>query len=432
MGRPAERGSAEAMSDDFDPDEFLNAALADEDGPRPAKRKTEDPFAVARRAAAAKSALKQGGAAQALVAAARERSPEARGLLVQGLNELCLKSGVRLSETEKELVFGIFQTLLDTVQTSVRAQLSDHLADREDAPKDLVVRLARDAIEVAEPVLARSLVLEDHDLIEIVSGEGETHQLAVTRRERLSGALTQVLAEGASETVLVALLENDGAEVHEEVMLRIAEDAMDRPALHGPLSKRRDLPMRAARRLYGVVGPQLKEAIEQRLQEAEQSDGPASDPLAQAMAEASARFEADAPAAAPEVGAPGAPGGDPDDFADASRFVSPLGGARPHPRLLVKALTEGRHEEFEKLFGEFAELNRAGVDRILNRAGPEALAIACKAGGMDAQAFGEVLARVMDQDKPEEAARTPTFRKTVAYFDRIDASGAARVLQAWR
>ncbi|MEQ8450040.1 MAG: DUF2336 domain-containing protein [Nitratireductor sp.] len=423
------------MSDDFDPDEFLNAALSDEDeGARPGKRRAEDPFAVARRAAAAKAALGGGGAAQALVAAARERSPEARGLLVQGLNELCLKSGVRLSATEKELVFEIFQTLLDTVQTSVRAQLSDHLADRDDAPKDLVVRLARDAIEVAEPVLARSLVLEDEDLIRIVSAETETHQLAVTRRERLSGALTSALADRASETVLVALLENDGAEVHEEVMLRIAEDALDRPALHGPLSKRRDLPMRAARRLYGVVGPQLKEAIEERLQEAEREVQ--TDPLSQAMADASARFEqsrAGRPADAPPEGpAVGRPGGDPDDLSDAARFASPLGGHRPHPRLLVKALTEGKYETFETLFGEFAQLNAGGVDRILNRAGPEALAIACKAGGMDARAFGEVLARVMDQDAPEEAARTPTFRKTMAYFERIDAAGAARVLQAWR
>jgi len=437
------------MSDDFDPHEFLNAALSEDDaGDRPGKRRAEDPFAAARRAAAAKAALGEGGAAQALVAAARERSPEARGLLVQGLNELCLKSGVRLSESEKDLVFEIFQTLLDTVQTSVRAQLSDHLADRDDAPKALVARLARDAIEVAEPVLARSLVLEDQDLIEIVTAEAETHQLAVTRRERLSGALTSALAEGASETVLVALLENDGAVVHEEVMLRIAEDALDRPALHGPLSKRRDLPMRAARRLYGVVGPQLKEAIEERLQEAEartqaQSDE-GSGSLSQAMADASARFERNHPAgderrdARPDAGAPsaGAPpgvtGGDPDDLTDVARFVSPLGGHRPHPRLLVKALTEGRYDTFETLFGEFAQLNAGGVDRILNRAGPEALAIACKAGGMDSQAFGEVLARVMDQDAPEEAARTATFRKTMGYFERIDAAGAARVLQAWR
>jgi uncharacterized protein (DUF2336 family) len=117
---------------------------------------------------------------------------------------------------------------------------------------------------------------------------------------------------------------------------------------------------------------------------------------------------------------------------DMSRMPSDLGGNRPHPRLLVKALMEGRYEDFETLFGEFAELNAAGVDRILNRAGPEALAIACKAGGMDKQGFGEVLARVMDQDNPAEAARTPAFRKTITYFDRIDASGAARVLQAWR
>lgn len=421
------------MSDDFDPEEFLAAALADEES-HPARRAGAgaDPFEAARKAGSAKAALQQGGAATALLAAARERSPEARGLLIQGLNELCLRSGVSLSERERALVYEIFQALLDSVQTNVRASLSDHLADRADAPRDLVLRLARDAIEVAEPVLARSLVLEETDLVEIVEAQAEDHQLAVTRRERLSETLSEAIAERASETVLIALLENEGAALHEEVMLRIAESAAGRPALHGPLAARRDLPMRAARRLYGVVGPDLKAAIEARLSESETGASPpgdrgaAPDPLSQAMAEASERF------AAADVDPGAAPGPEPDDLADPSRFVGGLGGARPHPRLLVKALAEGRHEEFEKLFGEFAELSAAGVERILHRAGPEALAIACKAGGMDKQSFGEVLARVMDQDRPEEAARTPAFRKIIAYFDRIDAQGAGRVLQAWR
>lgn len=427
-----------AMSDDFDPNEFLNAALADEDrarGDRPADAR--DPFERARRAAAAKAALSQGGAAHALFAAARERSPEARGLLVQGLNELCLKSGVTLSESERALVYEIFGTLLETVQTNVRVSLSDHLADREDAPKDLLLRLARDAIEVAEPVLARSLVLEDEDLVPIVLGEGEDHQLAVTRRRSLSGSLTEALARGDNETVLVAMLSNPGAEVDEEVMIRIAEGAADRPALHGPLAGRQDLSMRVARRLYGVVGPRLKEAIETRLKELEAAGGGGGaekDSLRAALDEANERFAAREAAGfrREDVVESATPSADPDDLADLRAMPSDLGGHRPHPRLLVKALVEGRYEEFESLFGEFAKLSRSGVDRILNRAGPEALAIACKAGGMDKQGFGEVLARVMDQDNPAEAARTPAFRKTITYFDRIDASGAARVLQAWR
>ena len=416
------------MSDDFDPDEFLKAALADEASANASSRAKggADPFEVARKAASAKNAIQTGDAAQALMAAARQRSPEARGLLVQGLNELCLKSGVQMSENERQLVYEIFSALLDTVQVNVRASLSDDLADRDDAPKALITRLARDAIEVAEPVLARSLVLEETDLVEIVQAEPDSHRLAVTRRETLSGTLTQAIAREASEAVLVALLENEGAELHEEVILRIAEDAADRPALHGPLANRKDLPMRAARKLYGIVGPQLKEAIEARLQAVDAGAGGKAKPV-----------EKDTLAAAPEVRAEVDVGGeasdaDPDDLMDMSRMPSDLGGNRPHPRLLVKALMEGRYEDFETLFGEFAELNAAGVDRILNRAGPEALAIACKAGGMDKQGFGEVLARVMDQDNPAEAARTPAFRKTITYFDRIDASGAARVLQAWR
>jgi|GEM_PF-803488 len=435
------------MSDDFDPDDFLNATLADEDEGSSDKKsgKDRDPFAAARKVTAAKNALADSTTATALVAAARKRSPEARGLLVQGLNELCLKSGMQLSDGEKQMVFEIFDRLLQTVQSDVRGTLSEHLADRDDAPKDLITRLARDAIEVAAPILSRSILLGDEDLVSIVQDEAEGHQLAVTRRETLSGVLTEALAQDGSDIVLIAMLENEGAVLHEEVMLRITESAIDRPALHGPLVRRPDLPMRAARRLYSVVDPALKETIEQHMKALEDRPADGSrgdgDSLSAAMADAGKRFDArergdaDAGPAGKSgggVAAPSDPGTDPDDLMDMSRLPSDLGANRPHPRLLVKALMDGDYEEFERLFGEFAELNSGGVDRILNRAGPEALAIACKAGGMDKQAFGEVLARVMDQDKPGEAARTPAYRKTITYFDRIDSSGAARVLQAWR
>ncbi len=398
------------MADDFDSEAFLNAALDGADSSR-GRGGTRDPFQAANRRAAARDAASDRETARTLIEAARTRSPEGYGLLLQGLNEMCLRSGRELSARERDLVFEIFGALITAVELDVRAHVSDTLADRPDMPRDLAVTLAKDAIAVAEPILSRSEALAEADLVAIIEETAETHQLAVTRRPALSGAVTEALARAGSEEVVASMLENANANVPESLMLRLAEDAADRPALHAPLARRPDLPAPAARRLYAVVGDALKQRIAMRLEAQEGTGEPSGGD-------------------APVPDDPDAEGHPDAVMADAASAPTP--GEKPHPRLLVKALTAGDHETFETLFGDFAGLDPPGVDRILNRAGPEALAIACKAGGMSKRDFGEVLSRVMDQDAPAEAARTPAFRKTVDYFGRIDAEGARRVLAAWR
>jgi hypothetical protein len=105
---------------------------------------------------------------------------------------------------------------------------------------------------------------------------------------------------------------------------------------------------------------------------------------------------------------------------------------RPHPRTLVKALKDGDIYRFEELFRDLTDLNAGSVAKVLYDSGPEALAIACKATGVDREVFAEILALLQGGGNPGNFRQQPAFLKTMDYFDRIDRQGAGRVLTTWR
>ena len=72
-----------------------------------------------------------------------------------------------LSERERALMGDILRKLIGDVEKAVRRELAERLAERGDAPRSLVIALANDEFEVAHPLLLKSTVLYDVDLIEI-------------------------------------------------------------------------------------------------------------------------------------------------------------------------------------------------------------------------------------------------------------------------
>ena len=92
------------------------------------------------------------------------------------------------------------------MELGVRRDLAQRLAYRRDVPRDLVVSLANDEINVAYPVLVESVVLEDADLIAIAYNQPASHQIAVTLRERISPDVSGALIESRNVDVIDTLL----------------------------------------------------------------------------------------------------------------------------------------------------------------------------------------------------------------------------------
>lgn len=132
--------------------------------------------------------------------------------------------------------------LLDDPSPLVRHALAAALAASPDAPAAVVHALATDQPEVALPVLERSPLLLDADLVDLVAcGEAAT-QCAIARRWNLPCAVAAAIAEvGAAESCLT-LIENAAAVIAPFSLDRIVERFGHLAAIREALLPRDDLP----------------------------------------------------------------------------------------------------------------------------------------------------------------------------------------------
>lgn len=351
-----------------------------------------------------------------LVDVARSSRREDRSALAEAIGDLCLRTGRNLSNREKSLAYDIVSALIRDVETHVREALSHQLADQRDAPHDLIVTLANDVIDVAKPVIVRSVVLQDDDLVGLIVDKAEEHQIAITERDSLPTKVTDSLVRTENSAVIAAALSNDGAEFTERTMEDLVNLAKEDEALQSPLVNRQDLSGDQARKMYEFVGYAMRKALEEKIDSQGVDVNIDMDKVVdQAVAEALEQDDFYAPLEQPD----GVSGGGSLGF-------------KPHPRLLVGALEQNDLFRFEELFQEVTDLSEQGATRVLYDSGPEAIAIACKAVGFDKKNFGDLLAHLHGGGEAAKYRQTSNYLKIVDYFERIDRSGADRVLSAWR
>jgi hypothetical protein len=131
--------------------------------------------------------------------------------------------------------------LAELVEVEARAHVAKLLAPLERAPGTVVVKLANDRIEVAEPLLEFSNVLSDDDLIDIVAHQSEAHRVAIAGRpsvpERVGDA---IVAHGGSQSV-VRLVRNSGAELGPATLELLVERAVADAEIAADLRGRTDI-----------------------------------------------------------------------------------------------------------------------------------------------------------------------------------------------
>ncbi|RED53612.1 DUF2336 domain-containing protein [Aestuariispira insulae] len=346
-----------------------------------------------------------------MVRVARDGTPEARAKLMETLNAVCLSSSKTLTDRERDLVFEILTTIVKQVEVNVRQALSKELAERDNVPKELILTLASDVFDVAQPVLMKSRLLEDSDLIQLVLDQAEHHHIAIAQRRNLTGDVSESLVGTSNRRVVTSLLKNKSAEIHEQTMHSLVRDAEKIEEYHEPLLERHELDADMARKMYGFVGEALRNYIVDRFEEL---DPELDDAVSRAVNDA---LQDDIY------------GGDELDYDPDNVHAT---GYRPHPRTLLKALKLGDVFRFEELFRDLTDLTETSVTRVLYDSGPETLAIVCKASGIDTFTFGDMICYLHGGGEAESYRKSSQYLKTIDYFERIDSAGAEKVLRAWR
>ncbi|MFK8250997.1 DUF2336 domain-containing protein [Ancylobacter terrae] len=169
-----------------------------------------------------------------------------------------------LSREDRREAEAALLLLLDDPSPLVRTALAESLGSHREAPAGIILALAGDQIDIAEIVLARSPVLSDGELVEVIGEGDERRQEAVALRASVSAPISAAIAEVGCASACLTLIENDGADIPGFALGRIVARFGHLPAVREALLARADLPAEAHQALIRSVADVLSAFVVQR------------------------------------------------------------------------------------------------------------------------------------------------------------------------
>lgn len=333
-----------------------------------------------------------------LLELAYDKNGTGRLSLFKGITDILERRHSELSQAELSLMSNILNNLIQDIEMGIRKKLSERLAREENAPIDLIILLANDTIEVAEPILMLSKIISDQELIKIIRHKTVQHQLGISSRKNLSSSVCQELVNHGNSNVMVSLLFNQDARISDNTIADLVEKSRFNTEIQPALIKRSDLPKELASKMYDWVSEALKKTIlsthKLTIQDIEKI-------LLSSVKELQKEDEYR-------------------NTQDQSeeRLVEKLDAAgRLRPSFLMKSLNQGQSSLFEISFARLLNIPRDIMCSVLYDRGPDSLAIACRAVNIDQSIFLTIYrltreARDMDSDiSKEETSRAFEFFK---------------------
>jgi len=162
-----------------------------------------------------------------------------------------------LSTDDLAAAEGAMIMLLDDPSPLVRRALAEVFASAQKAPPVVVHALATDQPDVALPVLLRSPLLLEDDLVDMIATGQTEAQVAIAGRAMLPRSLAAAIAEVGSADACLALLENFDADIALFSIDRIVERFGHLAPIRETLTARDDLPMATRQALLNKLSQTL-------------------------------------------------------------------------------------------------------------------------------------------------------------------------------
>ncbi len=168
-------------------------------------------------------------------------SSSVRRQLAKRLSDVICIPSSQLTPQERHMAGDVLVELMRDADIELRESVAKRLVMLNEAPRTILLMLAKDDIRVARYVLEESKSLTDSDLIQIgrkVSGE---HRKVIAQRRHISDAVVDAIVEFLEEDVVETLLKNKGANFSETALQRILTVSRSHPAYVELLVKREEL-----------------------------------------------------------------------------------------------------------------------------------------------------------------------------------------------
>lgn len=338
-----------------------------------------------------------------ILALARDKSIAGREALASSLAGMVRERGAGFSPEEEALSSDILRTLIRDVERSVRAALAANLAATAAAPRDVIIALANDDIEVAFPVLAESPLLQDEDLIEIVKQQATGHRIAVAMRPALSEDVSDSVIASKDDEAVICLLHNNQARIRPATMEALVDEAEGRQALHAPLAGRLDLTPALATKLANVVSAILQRQLAKQY---------ALNPAHLSRAAGAAAEDAIAELTAKD-----------DDFDNSPQ--------RRDVRQMIEILRRQEWPQFEAAMVRFAGLQPSLTHAILAERDGRRLTALCRARGVHKSDFASLFLLSRKATPDAEVVDADDVRDALQLFDSIEREAADRAVRRW-
>ncbi len=354
-----------------------------------------------------------------LVELARDKSTQSRSRLASVIGDLYTGQDRVLSDVDRQIMSDIIHQIIQDVEISVRKALAEQLADMPNAHSQLITALANDDFEVAHPILIKSEVIRDAELIEVVQYRTMEHQVAVAMRPTLSEPLSNALIKTGNQRVITALIENDGASIADDDLRALVDQVDEVPAYQSPLARRQDLSPALVKKLFWSVSAALREHLSATY-DLDPSD---LDKSIESAVTGLLKAEENADEAASR------------DFDSIAPLSAKTNDFTIHPeqaKWLMGLMKDGEIASFMLGLGRFSRLRSNLLQRFLFEPGGEGLAVVCKAIGLDKLAFASILVQFRRGRLGDKHIETNEITQAMAFFESTTLESATALLRRWQ
>ncbi len=343
-----------------------------------------------------------------LLSLARRKGAESRSELAAVITDLFSDEGEKLTKRERMLMYNILKQVCHDIEVSIRKHLSERLSERRDIPGHLINALANDNIDVAYPILTRSRLLRNKELIEIVRHRTYEHQLAIASRRGLAEQVSDALVKTGRTDVILTLLENRNALISEKTLAFLVEESSRVDDFQEPILRREELPDHLAKRMFLWVS----EALRKHIIDTYGLEEHVIDDLLKQVKEIQSSE------------------GSSNRAKELAKEIQQT--TEINAEMMIAALDNGQVRLFINLLARRASMREQLVKRMLYEPGGEGLAITFKALGFKKKDFLTVFAysRRASPNTMQNFAKQKA--EVTEFFETLDEKSAQQVLRNWQ
>jgi len=343
-----------------------------------------------------------------LYSLARDKQPVARSELTSAICELM---EMDVSSRESELIADVLIELMRQAEMELRKAISERLSVMDAVPLRLVLQMANDEIDVAFPVLSKSSVLQDMDLIYIIKSHGPEYWQAIASRKLLTDQVIDILADTGDFDTAAVLAENMDIKLSEHCVIALSDLAQQSEKVARPLLRREEVLPEIVSKIYQYVGEGLKKFI---LENYDLDSDVIIESVDEIVLELSEGAESSEFIPTPSM------------LKAADRFKEK---DLLTIKLMLGTLRRGQIPSFIAQFSRFSGLDIKTVEEILGQQNGQGLAVACRAFGIDKADFVSMYLLTNRVRNKGHMVDLKDMTRAINYFNRIKPDIARNIME---